>query len=470
MAFWLLTFSLMVILTLPNLIKDGMFMDAMLYTSVSHNLSMGIGTFWFPQFSYHNIAGLSSFHEQPPLVFGIQALFFRFLGDSLYVERIYTFLTMLVSAFMIIFLWREIYKENSTLRKAAWVPVILWISIPVCFWSYSHNMHENTMGIFTLTSVFLSYKSFNATKNSNGYLLLSGFFIFLASMSKGLPGFFPLAVPLLYFFAIRRSTMQNALKKMMVLLLVPLVLYSLLLIFRESRESLSIYFFKRALHRINDVPTVQSHFYIAGRLFMELIPPLIPVVVFLFFSYTRNKKTLPDSTQTRKIIFFLMTGLAGVLPLMLTLVQKGFYFVPALPLFAIGFAMIIAPSICFLIDSSPDQKKRKPYFLAFTVLLFFGSLFFSFSQKGKFSRNADLLHDVYLIGENIPKGSVVSIPPEIWNQWDLQCYLIRYFQISLDPLEERQYLIQDNKRKDSFLKGYRSKGLKTIHFDLFIRE
>ena len=89
LPFWLLTFSVLIVLTLPNLIKGGMFMDAMLYTSVSHNLSMGIGTFWFPQFSVRNIANLPSFHEQPPLVFGIQALFYKLLGDSMYVERLY---------------------------------------------------------------------------------------------------------------------------------------------------------------------------------------------------------------------------------------------------------------------------------------------------------------------------------------------------------------------------------------------
>ena len=77
--FWLLAFSILIVLTLPKLIQDGMFMDAMLYTSVSHNLSLGIGTFWFPQFSVHNLAGLSSFHEQPPLIFGFQAIFFKIL-------------------------------------------------------------------------------------------------------------------------------------------------------------------------------------------------------------------------------------------------------------------------------------------------------------------------------------------------------------------------------------------------------
>src|SRR3954468_4463643 len=96
--FWIISICALIGLTLPVLIQNGMFMDAMLYTSVSHNLSQGIGTFWFPQFSLQNVAGLKSFHEQPPLVFGIQAIFFKIFGDSLYVERFYTFLMLCITA------------------------------------------------------------------------------------------------------------------------------------------------------------------------------------------------------------------------------------------------------------------------------------------------------------------------------------------------------------------------------------
>jgi hypothetical protein len=105
--FWLLAIAVMTGLTLPRLIQDGMFMDAMLYTSVAHNLSQGIGTFWFPQFSDYHIAGLPAFHEQPPLFFGIQSSFFRLLGSSMYVERFYTFMMMVITAWLIVLFWEN---------------------------------------------------------------------------------------------------------------------------------------------------------------------------------------------------------------------------------------------------------------------------------------------------------------------------------------------------------------------------
>ena len=99
--FWLISLSIVFGLTLPILIQDAMFQDAMLYSSVSHNLSMGIGTFWFLQYSTLNLEGIPSFHEQPPLVFGIQSIFYKLLGHSYYVERFYTLLMIVFHILLI---------------------------------------------------------------------------------------------------------------------------------------------------------------------------------------------------------------------------------------------------------------------------------------------------------------------------------------------------------------------------------
>ena len=162
--FWLLISGLMILLTVPKLIQDGMFLDAMLYTCVSHNLSNGIGTFWFPQYSPSLFSGYPFFLEHPPLVFGIQALFFRLLGDSMYVERLYVFLTMCITAFLIGRLWKDIYKDEEGLNGISWLPVLFWIAIPTWFWSYSNNMMENTMTIFDLCAVILIYRASRSEK------------------------------------------------------------------------------------------------------------------------------------------------------------------------------------------------------------------------------------------------------------------------------------------------------------------
>jgi 4-amino-4-deoxy-L-arabinose transferase-like glycosyltransferase len=468
LPFLLFTVSILIVLTIPNLIQDGMFMDAMLYTSVSHNLSMGIGTFWFPQFSVHNIAGLSSFHEQPPLVFGIQSIFFRLLGDSMYVERFYTFLTFILTIFLIHLLWKEIFFEDKRFSRISWLPLLLWIIVPVCFWSYQNNMHENTMGIFILLSVLCIFKSFRKKESSSLLLLIAGLFILLATLSKGLPGLFPVVLPLLHWLITKRYSLLEIFWKTANLLLIPFVGYTILFSIPESRESLSIYLFKRALHRINDVPTVSSHFYILIRLFSELIPPLTIVIVFLVIRYFKSRSM--NALFLRNSLLFICIGFAASLPLMLTRVQKGFYFVPALPFFAIGLSLIIIQDVTVLTERVYQRKKLYKSLLSGSIFLILSTLIFSCMQIGKTRRYREVIHDVYEFGKVIPKKSTVSIPEELWNEWDLQCYLMRYFNISLESGNNKTYYILDKSMKADSTMNFKKVDLETLQYDLYRKE
>ncbi|HZF99697.1 MAG TPA: glycosyltransferase family 39 protein, partial [Chitinophagales bacterium] len=349
--FRLITLAVMCALTLPVLVQDGMFMDAMLYTSVSHNLAQGIGTFWFPQFSASLMAGLPSFHEQPPLVFGIQSLFFKALGSGMFVERVYAFITMLLTASLIVWLWRRVQRD-AALQKMEWLPVLLWITIPVCFWSFQNNMHENTMGLFVLLSAIAFYRSFQLDNTKIQLVLfsvLAGVFVFLATFSKGIPGLFPLAAPALYWLATRRISFRRAFVKTALAVATVASIYGVLLAFPDSRQSLQYHFVDRALHRINQDPTVDYRLYIIVRLVQELAVPIALSIVCYLVSY--RKRSTAVTPPARLTIFFLLLGFAGSAPLLLTMVQKGFYFVPSLPFFAIGFAVWIAPVLMRWIDA-----------------------------------------------------------------------------------------------------------------------
>ena len=469
LPFWLLTLGVLFGLTLPILIQDGMFMDAVLYSSVSHNLSLGIGTFWFPQFSYHNIMGLTSFHEHPPLVFGIQSIFFRIFGNSLYVERFYTFLTLIISALLIMKLWKEIFPAENNLRNLGWIPVLLWITIPVCFWSYSNNMQENTMGVFTLFSVLLSYKAMKEPGTRYSLFILSGLFIFLAIFSKGVPGLFPVAIPILFLLILKRGGVMKSLTGTTILVLVPAILVALLFLFPDSRESLSVYLFKRALHRINEVPTVDTRFYILGRLVSELLPQIILTAIVFLFPLMRNKK-ISAPEYPAEVIFFMAVGLSASLPLMLTLVQKGFYFVPALPFFAIGLSLLIAPRVSQWVNRVGTTTLTFKTLIITGIILLVSVAGITVMQAGKLKRDRELLHDVYLIGRVVPARSIVTIPKEMWQEWNLQCYLVRYFNISLDPVMSNRYAIIDRETIKNPLPGYKKTNLGTIQFDLYIRQ
>lgn len=451
-----------------QLLHDGMFMDALLYSSVSHNLAIGRGTFWFPQFGLTKIAGLDAFHEHPPLVFGIQALFFKVFGDSIYVERFYTFLLLILTTYLIYKIWNTIYSNQLEYKQLGWLPILFWITTPVVLWSFSNNMQENTMGIFTILSVLLSYISFK-TNYKPIYWLFSGLFVFFATLSKGIPGFFPLSIPILYWLATKQISLKTALFHTFTMLGIVTVIYLILFNLPNSSDSLRIYIFKRLLERVNNAPTVSSHFYSLYRIFSELIPAFF-MMFLLWIAAKKMKLTYTILTIKKKeAIFFILIGFAASVPLMITLVQKGFYLTPSFPYFSIALALYAAPYISQVIEKI-DTKSflYKIIKFGFSILLL-GILIFAFVERGKPSRNKELLNDVYLFGKVID-NKVVSASGEARSDWSLLCYMMRYFSIDLEVNHTHKYLILEKDKKSDSLFKYEKLDLKTLQYDLYIEK
>ena len=466
-SFWLFTFGILILLTVPKLIQDGMFLDGMLYTSVSHNLGNGIGSFWFPEFSpsYSN-SGSQSFHEHPPLVFGIQSLFFRLLGDSMYVERFYTFIAMCITVYLINVLWRSVFSGDEAMKKLSWLPALIWITIPSCSWSYSNNMMENTMGIFTLSAVILIYKAVESQSNKYLLLILAGLFVFLATMSKGVPGFFPIALPFLHFIIFRKKSIPVVILQTLLILSVPFVLYFILFKLPQSRESLSFYVTERLLSRISDSPTVGSRFYILKRLFTELIPQILFTVLILLL-IKMKKINISSSPKTSSSVLFFTIGLAASVPLTLTMVQRGFYLVPSFPYFAIGFSVLIAPAVLKFKEGLIASPGKFKIFRIFSIVIFIFAIGLSLVQKGKTVRDRDMLYDVHTIGNAIPGKSALTINLDIATTYVLECYFIRYYGISLFIDEPKDYLMVTKTMEPPDLKDFERLNIETIIYDVY---
>ncbi|MGK0366790.1 MAG: 4-amino-4-deoxy-L-arabinose transferase-like glycosyltransferase, partial [Saprospiraceae bacterium] len=116
LPFRIFTLAIFIVLIVPLLVQDGMFMDGVLYAAVAKNQAEGFGSFWQPIFTdTWNKHGVHTFHEHPPLVFGIQSLFFKILGTSIYVERFYSFLTAFFTAWLIHLNWKIIFQNQKNL-------------------------------------------------------------------------------------------------------------------------------------------------------------------------------------------------------------------------------------------------------------------------------------------------------------------------------------------------------------------
>ena len=129
-----------------------MFLDGVTYAAISKNLANGIGTLWQPQYT---ATFNQEFYGLPPVFFIIQSLFFKLLGNHFMVERLFSFGMLLLSGYALVLLWRTVTKPIN-LHQYAWLPLILWITIPQVAWTYTNNMLE-TMVECLFFVLFISY-------------------------------------------------------------------------------------------------------------------------------------------------------------------------------------------------------------------------------------------------------------------------------------------------------------------------
>lgn len=413
----------------PFVIQDGMFMDGQIYAVVSHNLANGYGTFWFPTFSKHYMPDYS---EQLPLFFGIQALFFKVLGDSIYTERIFSFLMAIITAFNISQIWKLFYHNNLEKRNLNWLPIFYWIMIPIISWSYSQNVEEVLMSVFATASVFFILKGVLTEQRIISNLLIGGLFIFLTSFCKGFQGLFPVVTIAFYWLFYRKISFSKALVYSLVLAAVPLIIYSVLMLIDTSHESIMNYVDNRLVRTFTKSysATTSSHFSLLNRIFQQLIPVFI--ILVLSFVTFKVKKKKPVTHDWKAFFFFLSIGLSGSLPLMVTLEQRGFYLTTSFPFIAIALAGIGATYLSPLLDRIDIQSKGFQYFKVFSIASLIGVVILTGLQFGKTRRNQDQLHDIYAIGNVIPMNSSISISQEIKNDYALKAYFTRYFYANID--------------------------------------
>lgn len=416
-------------------------MDGCQYAVVSRNFAEGLGSFWFPFLSpTWQRAGSTAFMEQPPLFYALEGSFFALFGDGFFTEKAFCLFNLGLTVLLIIAIWRVVLQEHEALRKMAWLPVLLWFISPTVSWVFRNNLIENSLGVFVLASAYFCLRAL--MKPGSFFLLylgLSGLLLFGGSLVKGLPGLFPLMLPLIYALFIRKSSWKKIMVAFIVLTGIPLLLYTLLLVFNDTAgESLRFYAEERLMKRVGEEPTVNNRF----SLLLWLLLDLLPMFAFLVLPYLIPSSILQrEKTQDKYkglILFFLFAGLCGVLPLCLTHVQREMYYVPAIPFFALAAGLFLANAIHTLISRIPlHQLNRLNYITSGLCIL---CCAYAFSQWKGDARDHEVLQDVRHIGEKLGKERMLYAPYEVYSRWDLQFYLLRYYHISLSSMDVHRNL------------------------------
>lgn len=430
--FYIIVLGLFLGVCAPSLWSDGMFMDGLYYATISRNLSEGLGSFWqlyFTEISY------PIFYEHPPLAIGLQSIFFQIFGDSIYVERFYSLSTFIITGVIIHLIWKKI--STKELKDLSWIPLFFWIMIPLNSWACSNNMLENTMNIFVSLSVLFSLKSLDHCRVKN--ILFAGICLSLAFLSKGFVGLFPLSIFFWQFLVFKEMKIKEMLSRTALLLFFAFMPFVILYIFQPiAIDSLSYYIYKQVYGSIQNIPSlekftpVESRFFIVKKLIMEFLLPLLLCLIAFFF---RKKKSVKINKNARNwILFFVLLGLAGVVPIMISIKQSGFYILTTFPLFCIACGLFVSPLFTKL-----SINKFKLYLLSIIILM--SSIALSVKQIGVIGRNKEMLEDIHAILTIVPNNSMISIDKQMGRHHSLIAYFARYANVSLNKKEKLKYHI-----------------------------
>ena len=457
-TYLLISITLMAALLIPTVVQDGMFVDGVTYSAISKNLANGIGSNWNPHYTK---TLYPEFREHPPLVFIIQSLFFRIFGDAFYTERIFCFIVALLTALGIVNTWK-LMNDNKVVSNDYWLPLFLWLLVPLVAWSYKNNMLENVMGLFTIFAVCFLIKAIK--EGYNLYLIAGGIFILFAFLSKGFTGLFPIVVPLIFAFVFK--TGKKAILSFILLAVFLLITsLSLLYLFPGIRSNISMYLDQQVIAALSNhrEVTTGNRFTIILNLILELIVPLT-IIIFLFISAKIKSRTnLPF--RNKNFLFFLLIALSASVPLIISLKQRKYYLIPSIPFYALAFSFLMHQNISELLDRVPAKVhfwiRRISYSLLTLIFIF------SIMKFGKFSRDQEKLKDVYTITGFIPEGTIISTTKELWSDWGLVAYMSRAGYLSLDCDHQHEYFLTTNERSEAPPEGYHLVDVKLAKYQLY---
>lgn len=459
--FYIFILAFFVIMIGPYLLSHGMFMDGIIYATVSNNLANGVGSFSDLAFSETD---LLHFREHPPLAFWIQSFFYNFFGDSYVIEKIYSAFMFIVTGLII----RQIWILLTNHKKLAWLPLLFWVSIPIITQAARNNLLENTMMVFTTAALYFLIK---ADKKAVINLVLAGFMIYLGFITKGFVALFLWSFPFWLFVFEKEKSFLKFIKNMGLLVLFTALPFLLLsLIYPASYTYLLDYFDIQVANSLLNVQTVDSRFWIIGKLVQELITPLILLIVV--YAGSKLLKIQPATNSDHKITFVLFAvALSGVLPIIISLKQSGFYIIPAYPIFALAFALLCKNKVAQLYEKLKTTQIGYKLFAIISATGLAVGLLLIIVNAGEYSRDAEKLEDIEKIAKIVGDHSILQAEATIRSDWSSKSYLNRYYKISLKLTSKptgRYYLTTKSISTD--LEQYTLKDSTTVYFNLYERK
>ncbi len=449
-----------------------MYTDGVAYAGLSMNMAEGIGSFWNPKLSeIHHF----SFHEHPPLVFGIQSLAFEVFGPSIVTERIYTVLVFILSALLLILLWREVFRNNPAARRLWFIPLTIWLANEVVYHFYAANMLEPTMTLFTSGAIYACLRSSRGGtpfKQQLAAAVFAGLCVFAATLCKGFVALFPLAFYVFHWLIYRDRPVLRPVLLTLVMVATLALAYLLLLQHPPAYEALKTYFDSQVMASLLSERSYEPHFrssrfYIVEKAFLVLIPAMLIALITIFSGIKFSSIRREVSPYLKPGLLFIGLGLAASLPLAVSLKQSFYYLLPSMSYFALGFAILTAAGAVSLF-ARPMGNRWSQIVTVLMALLLFAALANTARHWGQINRqDRVVLNDIDQMNTVLEPTAVIGSQGDIAG---LVSYFYRTNRISVDTtaanVSSYEFMVA---QKDTTFSGYQAVPLTTEKYGLYRR-
>jgi hypothetical protein len=308
-----------------------------------------------------------------------------------------------------------------------WLPILLWILVPVVSWAIVGNLLETSVSLLTTAAVAAAVEAAIAARPmaSARWGIISGLCVVAATLTKGPVGLFPLSAPVMFWLISGpRRAWASLGGQCTTVALCALALVS----FDAPRASLAQYLDQQVLASLGGRREMSAGSWtIVIQLVSGVMAPMIlggGVIVAVARRFVR-----PAQPQLVRAAAMFLLGLAGTLPMLASVKQAGHYLVPAVPLYALAAASLFAPTVAAVSARFAGRPREGIIHSVSAVVLLVA---IGISYLPAMGRDHPRLADLDVLAASVPRGATIGICPESNGDWGLHAWFERRFHVSLD--------------------------------------
>jgi hypothetical protein len=255
--------------------------------------------------------------------------------------------------------------------------------------------------------------------------------------AKGPVGLFPLSAPIFLSSIRTRHRIWTVLvPQWATTVLAAALVWS----FDESRASVLAYLSAQLLPAVGSRQELGPDSFLIAKMLLQGVWLPMSIFAAILFAAARGVAPVPR-TLWAQALSFLMLGLAGTLPILISTKQMGHYLVPAVPLHALAASCLVFPTVAPVAERFSRTRRHALNIVGLAIVA--GTIGASFVPA--LERDGKRLANLSTMASSIPRSAVVGICESSSDDWGLHAWFERLFLVSLDPA--------DGRRRQWFLKS-----------------